>query len=226
MRETIADRELETWVVVDRTASLDFGTADCEKRDIALASVAFIVLLPLMVFIALLVRLTSRGPVIFRQERCGLNGRKFTFYKFRSMCDNAEDLKSGLQHLNQRSTAFKIPNDPRLTPIGRYLRKFSIDEWPQLWNILRGDMNFVGPRPERAHFVKQLAQEVPFYEQRHLIAPGLTGWAQIKYPYGASVEDAREKLQYDLFYIKNQSLILDGMILFETIKTILFGRGQ
>ena len=115
--------------------------------DIVLASVAILVLLPFMVIIALLVRLTSRGPAIFRQERCGLNGRKFTFYKFRSMCYNAEELKSEVQHLSRRATALKIPNDPRLTPIGRFLRKFSIDEWPQLWNILRGDMSLVGPRP-------------------------------------------------------------------------------
>src|SRR6476646_8273684 len=115
--------------------------------DIALAAVAMLVLMPFMVIIALLVRATSRGPAIFRQERCGLNGRKFTFYKFRSMCDNAEELKPGLAPLSQRMTAVKIPNDPRLTPIGRYLRKFSIDEWPQLWNILRGDMSLVGPRP-------------------------------------------------------------------------------
>ena len=108
---------------------------------------------------------------------------------------------------------------------GRIIRRIRIDEIPQFWNILRGEMSFVGPRPERPHFVAQLAQEIPFYEQRHLIAPGLTGWAQIKYPYAASIEDARQKLEYDLFYIKNQGLVLDGAILFETIKTILLGRG-
>ncbi|HVF43117.1 MAG TPA: sugar transferase, partial [Pyrinomonadaceae bacterium] len=107
----------------------------------------------------------------------------------------------------------------------RVIRKIRVDEIPQFWNILKGEMNFVGPRPERPHFVKQLAEEVPFYEQRHLIPPGLTGWAQITYPYGASVEDARQKLQYDLYYVKNQSLLLDAVIMFETVKTILFGRG-
>jgi len=106
------------------------------------------------------------------------------------------------------------------------IRKLRIDEIPQFWNIFRGEMDFVGPRPERQHFVSQLAQEIPYYDQRHLIAPGLTGWAQIKYPYGASIEDARQKLQYDLYYIKNQSLVLDAIILFETIKIILFGRGR
>jgi lipopolysaccharide/colanic/teichoic acid biosynthesis glycosyltransferase len=115
--------------------------------------------------------------------------------------------------------------DDRTTRVGRIIRKIRIDEIPQFWNIVRGEMSFVGPRPERPHFVAQLAQEIPYYEQRHLIAPGLTGWAQIKYTYGASIEDARQKLQYDLFYIKNYSLLLDAIILFETIKIILFGRG-
>jgi lipopolysaccharide/colanic/teichoic acid biosynthesis glycosyltransferase len=112
-----------------------------------------------------------------------------------------------------------------MTRVGRIIRKIRVDEIPQFWNILRGDMNFVGPRPERPHFVQQLAAEIPYYEQRHLIAPGLTGWAQINYPYGASIEDAKQKLQYDLYYMKNQSLSLDATIMFETIKTILFERG-
>ena len=115
--------------------------------------------------------------------------------------------------------------DDRTTRVGRVMRKIRVDEIPQFWNILRGEMSFVGPRSERPHFVSQLAREIPYYEQRHLIAPGLTGWAQIKYPYGASIEDARQKLQYDLFYIKNYSLVFDAIILFETIKIILFGRG-
>ena len=115
--------------------------------DVSVSALALAVLLPLMALVALLVRLTSPGPVVFRQVRCGLNGRRFTFYKFRSMCDNAEAMQESLAHLNQKSTAFKIPNDPRLTPLGRYLRKFSVDEWPQLWNVLKGDMSLVGPRP-------------------------------------------------------------------------------
>jgi lipopolysaccharide/colanic/teichoic acid biosynthesis glycosyltransferase len=115
--------------------------------------------------------------------------------------------------------------DDRTTRVGKVIRKIRVDEIPQFWSILRGEMSFVGPRPERPHFVKQLADEIPYYEQRHLSAPGLTGWAQIKYPYGASIEDARQKLQYDLFYIKNQGLLLDAVIMFETIKIILFGRG-
>jgi lipopolysaccharide/colanic/teichoic acid biosynthesis glycosyltransferase len=135
--------------------------------------------------------------------------------KFRSMRTDAE--KDG--------PVWARNADDRVTRVGRFIRKTRVDEIPQFWNILKGDMNFVGPRPERPHFVAQLAEEIPYYDQRHLIAPGLTGWAQIKYPYGASIEDARQKLQYDLYYIKNQSLTLDAAILFETIKTILFGRG-
>jgi lipopolysaccharide/colanic/teichoic acid biosynthesis glycosyltransferase len=117
-------------------------------------------------------------------------------------------------------------NDDRVTRLGKIIRKIRVDELPQFWNIISGDMNFVGPRPERPHFVAQLAKEIPYYEQRHLIAPGLTGWAQIKYPYGSSIEDARRKLEYDLYYIKNQSLLLDAMILFETVKTVLLSRGR
>ena len=148
--------------------------------------------------------------------RVGRDGRQFECLKFRSMrpATTAEG-----------DTRWSIAQDDRVGRVGRVLRATSLDELPQLWNILRGEMTIVGPRPERPHFVRQLAQEIPYYEQRHLIAPGLTGWAQIKYPYGASIEDARQKLQYDLYYIKNQSLALDAAILFETIKTILFGRG-
>lgn len=170
---------------------------------------------PIALVTAILIKIESRGPVLYRQERVGQNGRPFTLMKFRSMRVDAE--KDG--------PVWAKTDDQRMTRIGRVIRKIRVDEIPQFWNILRGDMNFVGPRPERPHFVAQLAQEIPFYEQRHLIAPGLTGWAQIKYPYGASIEDAKQKLQYDLFYIKNQSLTLDATIMFETTKTILFGRG-
>jgi sugar transferase (PEP-CTERM system associated) len=171
--------------------------------------------LPIAIVTAVLIKIDSRGPVLYKQERVGKNGRAFTLMKFRSMRVDAE--KDG--------PVWAKTEDQRMTRVGRITRKIRVDEIPQFWNILRGDMNFVGPRPERPHFVAQLAEEIPFYEQRHLIPPGLTGWAQIKYPYGASIEDARQKLQYDLYYIKNQSLTLDATILFETIKTILFGRG-
>jgi len=171
--------------------------------------------LPLVLLTAVLIKLESRGPVFYKQERVGKNGRAFVLMKFRSMRVDAE----------QDGPVWASKGDARTTRVGRIIRKIRIDEIPQFWNILKGEMSFVGPRPERPHFVSQLAEEIPFYEQRHLIAPGLTGWAQIKYPYGASIEDARQKLQYDLFYIKNQGLILDAIIMFETIKIILFGRG-
>jgi len=180
------------------------------------ALVGSLVSLPVALLTAILIKLDSRGPVLYSQERVGKNGRAFRLYKFRSMRTDAE--KDGPVWASKAG-------DDRATRVGRVIRKIRVDEIPQFWNILRGEMNFVGPRPERPHFVKQLAEEIPFYEQRHLIPPGLTGWAQIKYPYGASVEDARQKLQYDLYYIKNQSLVLDAIILFETVKTILFGRG-
>jgi sugar transferase (PEP-CTERM system associated) len=180
------------------------------------ALVGALLSLPVALLAAALIKLDSPGPVLYSQERVGKNGRSFRVYKFRSMRTDAE--KDGPVWASKAG-------DARTTRVGRVIRKIRVDEIPQFWNILRGDMNFVGPRPERPHFVKQLAEEIPFYEQRHLIPPGLTGWAQIKYPYGASIEDARQKLQYDLYYIKNQSLLLDAVILFETVKTILFGRG-
>lgn len=172
--------------------------------------------LPIALVTGVLIKLDSRGPILYRQERVGKNGSTFTVMKFRSMRTDAE--KAG--------PVWASLDDDRTTRVGKIIRKLRFDEIPQFWNILRGDMDFVGPRPERPHFVSQLAEEIPYYEQRHLIAPGLTGWAQIKYPYGASIEDARQKLQYDLYYIKNQSLMLDAIILFETVKIILFGRGR
>jgi sugar transferase (PEP-CTERM system associated) len=179
------------------------------------AFVGLFLSLPIVAVTAILIKLDSRGPVFYRQERVGKSGRHFVLVKFRSMGIDAETT----------GPVWASKDDDRTTRVGRIIRKVRIDEIPQFWNILRGEMSFVGPRPERPHFVAQLAQEIPYYEQRHLIAPGLTGWAQIKYPYGASIEDARQKLQYDLFYIKNFSLILDAIVLFETVKIILFGRG-
>ena len=181
----------------------------------SVALIGAVISLPIVIVTAILIKIDSRGPVLYKQERVGKNGRIFTLMKFRSMRVDAE--KDG--------PVWAKAEDERMTRVGRIIRKIRVDEIPQFWSILRGDMNFVGPRPERPHFVAQLAQEIPYYEQRHLIPPGLTGWAQIKYPYGASIEDARQKLQYDLYYIKNQSLTLDATILFETVKTILFGRG-
>jgi exopolysaccharide biosynthesis polyprenyl glycosylphosphotransferase len=165
---------------------------------------------------ALAVYLESRGPVLYCQERLGENGRLFTVYKFRSMRVDAE--KSG-------TPVWARTQDERVTRVGRIIRKTRLDELPQLWNVLRGDMSFVGPRPERPFFVEQLSKEIPFYQQRHAVKPGLTGWAQIKYQYGSSVEDAMEKLRYDLYYIKHLSFALDLSIVFDTVKVIIFGKG-
>lgn len=180
------------------------------------AMIGGVLSIPFAIVTAILIKVDSTGPILYKQERVGKNGQPFTLMKFRSMRTDAE--KAG--------PVWASKDDDRTTRVGKIIRKLRIDEIPQFWNIFRGEMDFVGPRPERQHFVSQLAQEIPYYEQRHLIAPGLTGWAQIKYPYGASIEDARQKLQYDLYYIKNQSLVLDAIILFETIKIILFGRGR
>jgi sugar transferase (PEP-CTERM system associated) len=178
-----------------------------------LGLIGLVLSFPIGVLTAVLIKLESRGPIFYRQERLGKNGRVFDVIKFRSMKTDAEA---------DGKPVWAASNDERTTFVGRFIRKVRIDEIPQFWNILKGEMSFVGPRPERPHFVEQLAREIPFYEHRHLVAPGLTGWAQIKYPYGASVEDARQKLQYDLYYIKNQSLALDLVIVFDTIKTVLF----
>lgn len=182
----------------------------------ALGLIGLILSLPIAILTAVLIKLESSGAVFYRQERVGKNGKIIKVIKFRSMRTDAE--KDG-------KPVWATAGDDRVTRIGKIIRKIRVDEIPQFWNIIKGEMSFVGPRPERPHFVAQLAEEIPFYEHRHLVAPGLTGWAQIKYPYGASVEDARQKLQYDLYYIKNQSLALDLVIVFETVKTVLFGKG-
>ena len=187
--------------------------------DIAIAAAGLVVLAPWMAAIAILIRLTSPGPAIFRQVRCGLNGRLFLFYKFRSMVENAEELKKDLEHLNVRETAFKIPRDPRLTPIGRFLRKFSIDEWPQLWNVLRGDMSLVGPRPAVPGEVEQYKR----WQRRRLrMRPGLTCLWAIS---GRDNVDFETWMKLDMQYIDNWSLALDWKILLGTIPRVLIGRG-
>ncbi len=206
-----------SWLIFSgrkRQARLSGVARTLFHRGVAL--IGAIVSLPIALVTAVLIKLESPGPVLYRQERVGQNGHTFMVMKFRSMQMDAE--KDG--------PVWAKTEDDRATRVGRIIRKIRVDEIPQFWNILKGEMNFVGPRPERPHFVKQLAEEIPYYEQRHLISPGLTGWAQINYPYGSSIEDARQKLQYDLYYVKNQSLVLDAIILFETVKTILFGRGS
>ena len=167
-------------------------------------------------FTTLLVKLSSRGPVIFSQTRTGLGDRTFTLYKFRSMRIDAEE----------KGAVWAQENDPRVTPVGNFIRRFRLDELPQLVNVLKGDMSVVGPRPERPEFVEQLAQEIPHYSLRHLVKPGLTGWAQVKYRYGASVEDAERKLMYDLYYVKNISPVLDIKIALKTILTIVSRNGR
>jgi len=187
--------------------------------DIAIAATGLVVLAPFMAAISILIRLTSPGPVIFRQVRCGLNGRRFLFYKFRSMCQNAEELRPALEHLNIRETAFKIPHDPRLTSIGRYLRKFSIDEWPQLWNVLRGDMSLVGPRPAVPGEVDRYQR----WQRRRLrMRPGLTCLWAIS---GRDNVDFETWMKLDMQYIDNWSLALDWKILLRTIPRVLIGHG-
>ncbi len=184
--------------------------------DLLAASVGVVLAAPVMVLVAAAIRLSSDGPALYHQERVGRHGRPFTVHKFRSMRMDAEATTGAV---------WATTDDPRITPLGRFLRRTRLDELPQLWNVLKGDMSFVGPRPERPEFVRQLTEEIPYYGQRHVVRPGLTGWAQVRYTYGASVEDALMKLQYDLYYIKNLSLALDLYIIFSTIKTVVLRRG-
>ncbi len=206
-----------SWLIfAGRKRDTKLKTALRETVHRLLAFFGLVLSFPIALITAILIKADSKGPIFYRQERVGKNGRVFNVIKFRSMKTDAE--KDG-------KPIWAKSEDDRVTRVGRVIRKIRVDEIPQFWNIIKGEMSFVGPRPERPHFVEQLAREIPFYEHRHLAAPGLTGWAQIKYPYGASVEDARQKLQYDLYYIKNQSLPLDLIIVFETVKTVLFSRG-
>jgi len=184
--------------------------------DFTLALVGLLVTWPIMLAVALAVRLDTPGPILFRQERTGWRGRPFTLNKFRSMRADAEKLSGPV---------WASEDDPRVTRVGKFLRKARLDELPQLFNVLAGTMSLVGPRPERPHFVAELAAKLPYYHQRHSVKPGLTGWAQINYPYGNTVEDALQKLQYDLFYIKYQSLLFDLSIVFHTVKTVLLRKG-
>ena len=184
--------------------------------DIVFASLLFVLALPIMLLAAVLVMLEGGFPIFYRQERVGINGRLFNVFKFRSMRTDAE--KDG-------QPRWATGDDNRVTRIGRLMRKTRIDELPQLINVLKGDMSLVGPRPERPFFVDQLTREIPFYAVRHSVKPGLTGWAQVRYHYGASVEDSAEKLQYDLYYVKNHTLFLDLLVLFETVGVVLTGKG-
>ena len=178
--------------------------------------IGLVLCLPIIPLVALAVRLDSKGPVFFKQERVGRGGETFWVYKFRTMRQDAE--AGGAKWAGK--------DDPRITRIGKFLRKTRLDEIPQLWNVLKGDMSFVGPRPERPEFVQWLNEAIPYYNMRHIIRPGLTGWAQVRYEYGASLEQTKEKLTYDLYYVKHMSLALDLLIAFETIKIVLLRRGS
>jgi exopolysaccharide biosynthesis polyprenyl glycosylphosphotransferase len=213
--------DLDALTAADLLLSHDFSAGKVSavlKRacDIVVGSSMLVVLLPLMAMAALAVKMDSPGPVFYRQQRVGRFGATFTLFKFRSMAVDAE--AGGNPRWAQKQ-------DPRVTRIGRVIRATRIDELPQLANVIRGEMSLVGPRPERPHFVEQLARAIPFYRQRAYVKPGLTGWAQVNFPYGASVEDVREKLAYDLYYVKNRTIMLDMIILISTIRVVLFREG-
>jgi sugar transferase (PEP-CTERM system associated) len=182
----------------------------------SVALLGLILSLPLIPFVLLAIKLDSPGPVLYRQKRIGCGGEIFYCYKFRTMRQDAEA---------DTGPTWALDDDPRITRMGKFLRTSRLDEIPQLWCVLKGDMAFVGPRPERPEFVEWLTQQLPYYGVRHMVRPGITGWAQVRYKYGNTIEDAKEKLQYDLFYIKNASLGLDVFIMFQTIKIVLLGRG-
>jgi sugar transferase (PEP-CTERM system associated) len=208
-----------------RMSSLLFSPGCCASRvflmykraaSVVVSVLGLVISLPVIPFVLLAIKLTSPGPIFYRQRRVGRNGVVFDCYKFRTMRANAEA---------DRGPTWAGDDDPRITPVGRFLRRMRADEIPQLWNVLKGEMSLVGPRPERPEFVAALSREIPYYQLRHAVRPGISGWAQIRYKYGSSVEDAKEKLRYDLFYIKNMSAGLDLLILFDTVKVILWGRG-
>jgi sugar transferase (PEP-CTERM system associated) len=184
--------------------------------DLGLAVMGLVVAAPVMLLVAAAVKVTSKGPALYHQQRVGQHGRVFTLHKFRSMRTDAE---------KETGAVWARQDDHRITPLGLFLRRTRLDELPQMWNVLCGHMSVVGPRPERPEFVSTLTRQIPFYGQRHSVRPGLTGWAQVSYTYGASVEDSMEKLQYDLFYIKNMSIALDLFIIAKTVKTVLMRKG-
>ena len=184
--------------------------------DLLLALVLIVTLSPVLMLTALLIKLDSKGPILFSQERVGENRKSYPVHKFRSMVDDAE---------KESGPVWAKCDDPRVTRVGKFIRKWRIDEFPQIFNVIKGQMSFVGPRPERAFFVKDLEAAIPYFGERFSVKPGITGWAQVNYPYGDSIEDAKEKLNYDLFYIKNMSIFMDLMVIMRTVKTVIFGEG-
>ncbi len=181
-----------------------------------IAIIGVVITLPVMAIVAVIVKLSSPGPILVRQKRVGFNGAPFIVFKFRSMYKDAEA---------RTGAVWATQDDPRITPAGRWLRKLRLDELPQLFNVVRGEMSIVGPRPERPEFVSILQEKIPYYRQRHCVKPGISGWAQINHKYGDTIEDTIVKLEYDLYYIKNMAFSLDAYIVFHTIKTMLLGRG-
>jgi exopolysaccharide biosynthesis polyprenyl glycosylphosphotransferase len=210
------ERLNDTWFI-DELASVERRYYWYLKRtfDIAFAAIGLAATTPIMLLAAVLVRLDSKGPLFYSQTRIGRRGMPFRVWKLRTMVSNAD--KNGVH--------WTLENDDRITRIGRILRKLHIDEFPQFWNILKGDMSIIGPRPEAEALVALYTKEIPYYQERHMVTPGVTGWAQINYRYGNSVDDTREKLKYDFFYIKNRNFFLDLLILLRTIRTVLTGKG-
>lgn len=216
-RQVLLDSLNPSWMVLgDGFLQGYFANAAKRLVDLLVSGALLLLTLPVMLVAALCIYLESGGPVLFTQERVGQGGRTFTLYKFRSMRSDAE--RGGKPQWAQA-------NDDRTTRVGRFIRKVRIDELPQIINVFKGEMSFVGPRPERPFFVDQLVTQIPFYALRHGAKPGITGWAQVRYAYGASIDDAIEKLQYDLYYVKNHSLFLDIMILISTVEVVLWGKG-
>ncbi|MBV9483064.1 MAG: TIGR03013 family PEP-CTERM/XrtA system glycosyltransferase [Acidobacteria bacterium] len=211
------DNLYPSWIIFAEGFRFNAGSMVLRRMiSLSVSLFGLVLALPVIPFVILAIKLDSPGPVLYRQRRVGRNGVCFYISKFRTMRQDAESV-TGPTWAGQ--------NDPRVTKVGKFLRTSRLDEIPQLWNVLRGDMGFIGPRPERPEFVEWLTKEIPYYGVRHVIRPGVTGWAQVRYKYGNTVEDAKEKLQYDLFYIKNMSLGLDLLIIFDTIKIVVLGRG-
>lgn len=207
-----------SWLIFSDGFSSGRAISSIAKRifDIVASGLVLLLTLPLILIFAALVKLDSKGPAFFSQTRIGLYGQKFEIMKLRSMCVDAE---------TNGQAQWAQTNDPRVTRVGRLIRKLRIDELPQLWGVLKGEMSFVGPRPERPQFVNDLGETLPYYNERHMVKPGITGWAQINYPYGASIEDARHKLEYDLYYVKNYTPFLDLLILLQTVRVVLWNEG-
>jgi exopolysaccharide biosynthesis polyprenyl glycosylphosphotransferase len=217
MGSVMLERLSASWLVLSEGFRKDFFLM-LSKRvvDLAIAAIIMVLLSPLFLIIALAIFIESGAPVLFRQHRVGLNARTFEILKFRSMRHDAEPAEA----------VWASRDDVRITKVGKILRRYRLDEFPQLVNVLRGDMSLVGPRPERPEFVEMLGKQIPFYHERHTLRPGLTGWAQIRYQYGSSVGDAKTKLEYELFYIKHLSLFRDLTIIFRTIQVVLSGKGS